>query len=68
VIDTEKIVAECVELENKYGTLSFDKALLLFRAGWWKIADIYGLEKQAGISYWGSMAPVYCFKVKSFNY
>ena len=40
--DTDKIVAECIELGNKYGALPFDKALPLCRAGWWEIADKYG--------------------------
>ncbi len=41
--DTEgRIVAECVELQSKYGTIPFDKAIALFQDGWWKIADKYG--------------------------
>ena len=40
--NTDKIVAECEELQIKYGALPFDKALPLFRDGWWKTAERYG--------------------------
>jgi hypothetical protein len=39
----DAIIKFCVELEEKYGHLPFDKALPYFQEGWWKIGNEHGL-------------------------
>lgn len=42
----EAIVKACIEVEQKYGHLPFDKALPMMQAAWWNIGGKYELSGQ----------------------